>query len=417
MNTRPGLSDTEPAPCLRIGLLWHSVNSPNLGVGALTISNIAIMEKVANELGVSVEFIVLGWMDKSFPVYVQAPNVRALALNGRACKPGGAFSAAVGDCDLVLDIGAGDSFADIYGWRRFLYLAYTKWLVKRAGRPLVLSPQTLGPFKNRLARAIAAFLIRRSDLVFARDRMSVDYARDIGVSRKIIETTDVAFRLPYEKPSPWPGPKEKTVVGINISALLYQGGYTRDNMFQLSIDFPALMDRLLDYFAGIPDCEVVLVPHVLSHRAVEDDLSVCQQVQRAHPGVSVAPAFRSPSEAKSFIAGLDFFIGARMHACIAALSTGVPVAPLAYSRKFMGLFYALDYRDVIDCAAETTESALEAVTLAFGRRDELARMARHSAALAQDRLGIYEDGIKDFLASRIPNRRPAPVAAKSRLSA
>lgn len=61
------------------------------------------------------------------------------------------------------------------------------------------------------------------------------------------------------------------------------------------------------------------------------------------PGSVLAPAFASPSEAKSYIAGMDFFMGARMHACITALLSGVPVVPMAYSLKFEGLFGSLDW--------------------------------------------------------------------------
>ena len=43
----------------------------------------------------------------------------------------------------------------------------------------------------------------------------------------------------------------------------------------------------------------------------------------AIPGTVLAPRFSTPSEAKTYIAGLDFFMGARMHACIAAFSSGV----------------------------------------------------------------------------------------------
>jgi polysaccharide pyruvyl transferase WcaK-like protein len=53
--------------------------------------------------------------------------------------------------------------------------------------------------------------------------------------------------------------------------------------------------------------------------------------------------FKSPQEAKSYISGLDFLVAGRMHACIAAFSTGTPVVPIAYSRKFTGLFGTLDY--------------------------------------------------------------------------
>ena len=50
-------------PDLTIGLLWHSAVSDNLGVGALTVSQIAIVEKVAAQIGVGVRFVILGWRD------------------------------------------------------------------------------------------------------------------------------------------------------------------------------------------------------------------------------------------------------------------------------------------------------------------------------------------------------------------
>jgi len=42
-------------------------------------------------------------------------------------------------------------------------------------------------------------------------------------------------------------------------------------------------------------------------------------------------------EMKYLIGQCDFFIGSRMHACIAALSQGVPAVGLAYSNKFLGV--------------------------------------------------------------------------------
>ena len=47
------------------------------------------------------------------------------------------------------------------------------------------------------------------------------------------------------------------------------------------------------------------------------------------------------SEVKWCISKLDWFVGSRMHATIAALSSGVPCAAIAYSRKFRGVFATL----------------------------------------------------------------------------
>src|SRR5690606_26009817 len=112
-----------------------------------------------------------------------------------------------------------------------------------------------------------------------------------------------------------------------------------------------LMIGVLDYFQGQDNVEVHLVSHVLpEHQAVEDDYQAAKELQREFPEIVLAPRFATPVEAKSYISGLYFFTGARMHACIAAFSTGVPVYPLAYSRKFNGLFTdTLQYEWLGDC--------------------------------------------------------------------
>jgi polysaccharide pyruvyl transferase WcaK-like protein len=37
----------------------------------------------------------------------------------------------------------------------------------------------------------------------------------------------------------------------------------------------------------------------------------------------------------------DFFVGSRMHACIAALSQCIPTVGIAYSKKFSGVFESI----------------------------------------------------------------------------
>ena len=52
-------------------------------------------------------------------------------------------------------------------------------------------------------------------------------------------------------------------------------------------------------------------------------------------------------EMKYLIGQCDFFIGSRMHACIAALSQGVPAVGLAYSRKFMGVLRSIGVENLV----------------------------------------------------------------------
>jgi polysaccharide pyruvyl transferase WcaK-like protein len=376
-----------------VGLLWHSVNQGNLGVGALTAGNIIIVERAAERLGIAVEFVVIGWQNEGGAAYIEKSNLRLVALTGRDFRPGGALSDVVAGCDLVLDIGAGDSFSDIYGWKRFTYLALSKWLVLRAKCPLILSPQTLGPFRNRAARRVASALIRRAEAVFARDRKSIEALAGDAVARGIRETTDVAFRLPYDAP-PAAAPGRQTArVGLNLSALLFHG----QARFAMTCDFQSLARQLLSAFSARERCEVVLVPHVFSNDPQEDDYRLAETLAGTCPGVTVAPRFRGPCEAKTFIAGLDFFAGARMHACIAAFSAGVPVVPLAYSRKFSGLFGALGYDWVVDCTQVDARTACAAVLDGFDRRAELAAAVATGNRTADTKLQVYEAAVTDAL--------------------
>jgi colanic acid/amylovoran biosynthesis protein len=387
---------------LTIGLLWHSVNSDNLGIGALTAGHLAIIDGVARDLGIAVRYTVIGWRDPA-PAYIVRPDVSLAPLRSRdVLRPGGLY-AALRQCDVILDISAGDSFADIYGARRFALNAIAKAVAVLARRPLVLSPQTIGPFERWWARWLAKRLMRRARKVVTRDSLSVEFLQPFGLGARLVEASDVAFRLPYDEP---PRRSDGIVrVGLNVSGLLFNGGYTGRNMFALACDYPALARSLVAHFAGLPDCEVHLIGHVNSHHnAVEDDYRVAERLAAEFPGAVVAPRFAHPSAAKSHIAAMDFFCGSRMHACIAAFSSGVPVVPIAYSRKFAGLFGSLGYTIITDCRTQTEAQVLEAVVEAFQRRGELKSQLESGRAEADTRLAGYEAVLWEVL-SEVVSRR------------
>jgi polysaccharide pyruvyl transferase WcaK-like protein len=120
-------------------------------------------------------------------------------------------------------------------------------------------------------------------------------------------------------------------------------------------------------------------------------------LKKEFPHVILAPRFTSPSEAKTYIAGMDFFMGARMHACIAAFSSGVPVIPMAYSRKFEGLFGSLGYPHVVDCTTEQNAQILEKIAVAFGQRSALEQEARDAMVRGTAKLALYRAALKALI--------------------
>ncbi len=383
-------------PVVRIGLLWHSMNSDNLGVGALTLAHIAILEEAAAQAQVEPHFIIIGWEDKR-AAYVKRENVEVATLRMKDfIKPSGGLFSLLRGCDAILDIGAGDSFTDIYGTKRFATMLASKALAIAARRPLVLSPQTIGPFNRPWVRRAAVMVMKRARIVATRDDLSTRFLKDLGYDGKLIEATDVALRLPY---TPADLPKsDKIRVGINVSGLLFNGGYTQNNMFGLRASYADVIRSILTLLSKRDDVEVHLVPHVISDAfEVEDDHRVGQKLAEEFPGFIVAPKFHDPVEAKSYISGMDFFAGARMHACIAAFSSGVPVLPMAYSRKFKGLFGTLGYDLVADCQSDDAATIIAKFENALNDHEALATKTQESLATGLERLKVYYSAVSDIL--------------------
>ena len=68
-------------------------------------------------------------------------------------------------------------------------------------------------------------------------------------------------------------------MGLNISGLLFMGGYTRNNAFGLRDDYRVLVTSLIDLLISKKGANVLMVPHVFGMQPdSESDSVVCEQV-------------------------------------------------------------------------------------------------------------------------------------------
>ncbi len=264
----------------------------------------------------------------------------------------------------ILDISGGDSFSDIYGQWRYDRIVQTKRMALDAGLPLILLPQTYGPFKDAKNRATAADLVRGSAQSWARDAIS--FARlkellgqDFDPDRHR-QGTDVAFGLPPRRPERLPNDLSELlaergtpIVGLNVSGLILNDLEKANRDFGFRADYGQLVRGLLRKLLDDSDARVLLVPHVirpLGH--YESDPQACQTLfNELSPDeqkrVSILPSSFDQGEIKWVIGQCDWFCGTRMHSTIAALSSGVPTAAIAYSIKTQGIFDACDSGDAV----------------------------------------------------------------------
>ncbi|WP_369410150.1 polysaccharide pyruvyl transferase family protein [Erythrobacter crassostreae] len=309
-------------------------------------------------------------------------------------NPFSALHKAFRRCDIIFDIGGGDSFSDIYSARRFQLIIASKVAARLHGVPLVLSPQTIGPFHTATARAEAVGVLKLAKHVFARDEPSFDLLGELGIASASSLTTDVAFALPFTSD---PDKDARSLAsgpiraGLNVSALLYRRDIATGDRIRLSVDYPALVDGIMSRLVNAPRIELHLVPHVLAAATPhEDDYALAEMLRDRFPSVILPPRFSGPSQAKSYIAGLDLFAGSRMHSTIAALSSGTAVLPLGYSRKFSGLFGSLGYRWNSDLTTETNETVLDRFDAALADLPALQTQTAAANKEAQGRLRTYQ---------------------------
>lgn len=284
------------------------------------------------------------------------------------------FSKEIRKLDICFDFTQGDSFTDIYGNARFNDWTKVKEYIINKGVPLVLGSQTIGPFHDKENEKRAAAVINSCKEVFARDKDSFEYTKSIS-GRTPILTTDVAFFLPYKDT----GYKKSNKIGFNPSGLLWNGGYTSDNQFGLTMDYQDFCRKAITY-AIKNGFEVHLIGHVVSDDLLQKD-NDCVAIKALHeefPETIVAPMFDNPMDAKTYISNMSAFTGARMHATIASISAGVPVLPFSYSRKFEGLFGTLKYEHIIHGKGDSLDEALTKFRVFIERSDDIIKDVNNS---------------------------------------
>lgn len=395
-------SSTRPrGGVMRIGIMGVQCDTANMGLAALSYGAVRLVDGLVPGDADIVLFSInsRAELDRMAST-LGTTGKRFTAVPFRRKDPRGWLRSAreLSRCAVVLDFTGGDSFSDIYGLKRLVKKLADKELALRSGAPLVLAPQTIGPFKRRLTLPWVKHVLNRAALVATRDELSRDFLAGL-LDREVLVATDVAVALPwdpqhYELPT-----QDRPRVGFNVSGLLWNGGYTGRNQFNLTTDYRAFCRGVIEGLLA-DGTEVHLVPHVLSRgdASDEDDVATSRELLAEYPECVLAPGFESPVEAKSYISRMDALIGSRMHATIASFTSGVATVPVAYSRKFAGFFQNLGYPALVDLVATETRPAIEQ-TLALVRNPEaLGADVAAGNARARERLEDFTGRLGSLLA-------------------
>lgn len=231
----------------------------------------------------------------------------------------------------------GDGFSDIYGDKDFLNRMNQTWFLRKANVPLIMLPQTVGPFKSKQMYDVAVDIMRYAKDIFVRDGKFAEEFKKLGLN--YTQTKDISS---FMKPEPWDIEIKPKAVGLNVSGLAYSNTFHGlEGQFDV---YPELIDRIINHFRN-KGCTIYLIPHSYGYNQpiVDDDMIACRQAYDRltdKNNVMLVDKDMTAPQVKYLISKMTFFMGARMHANFAAIYTGVPVFGTAYSYKFEGAFNA-----------------------------------------------------------------------------
>lgn len=342
-------------------LLGASLESDNKGVNALGVGAITLLDKNYKDAKISLlcvgkqtthekELTISGEIIKVKVFYFSKYEILKSLKEAYMYKFFGVkskleVSKLVQSSDIVFDINEGDSFSDIYGSRRIIRHFTDSKLILSWKKPLVFLPQTLGPFDSIIGKFLAAHILKRLHKLYVRDIKAFDFLDKIGIKKEL--SIDMAV---YMNPKEIPVEVKPNTVGINVSGLMYLNRYkSLDGKYN---NYPVFLKQLVERILK-DGYEVLLIPHTYNSISpnVEDDLEGIRKFVNDNPDIANKISFidqdYSAQELKYVISKTVFFMGSRMHSCIAALSTSVPTIGLSYSYKFEGTFKMFKQQDMV----------------------------------------------------------------------
>lgn len=207
------------------------------------------------------------------------------------------------------------------------------------GKPVVLYGQSIGPFAgDRQAR-----LVRRAlagvDLIEVREEISFRLVEEWGLETPVHTVADAAFLLEPQRP-------DEAVARVASEGEL-RIGMTVRRWFSIPEEqaaYERTIERFVEWLVDRRNATVVFMPQVTFSEGRDDDRVIARKVAAAvdrGDRVRVVEDELTAAEIKWLCAGMDIFVGTRMHSNIFALSSGVPTVAIAYQPKTVGIMSEL----------------------------------------------------------------------------
>ncbi|MFG6095988.1 polysaccharide pyruvyl transferase family protein [Leptothoe sp. ISB3NOV94-8A] len=256
------------------------------------------------------------------------------------------------EIDVVLDA-SGFCFSDQWGVKptQLKRQLFEKW--KKRGKKIVLLPQAFGPFTTPDIQQEFKQVLELSDLVFARDKESLEHVQKIaGSSHNIKLAPDFTNLLKPKIPTYANKLSGRPCIIPNTRMLDKTGATVKENYLNLlSFCIKSLQDKGMEPFILVHETFDIKIAKTLQE-FVSGDIEIVQEEDSLY--------------LKGILGGCSLVIGSRFHGLISSLSQGIPCLGTGWSHKYQMLFdeyscanFLIDFNDEIARILEKLEILLE----------------------------------------------------------
>ncbi len=255
--------------------------------------------------------------------------------------------------DIVIDI-SGFASGDQWGWKKAIHRAIDYNMANYSRNMIFFMPQSWGPFNNYKVRVLTKLLLRTTDIVFAREKLSYDYLikHKCVNQNKLFLSNDIAFNFKANDKS-----TSKIIlskIGINsINKIPLIAITPNVRIYQKTIgeginnEYIKELFKVIDFFLSNTNCNILLIPHEFFKNS--NDLQICKLIKENYNNdrLIITPKDLSASEVKGVIGLCDFIIASRYHSLVFALSKRVVPVVVGWSHKYDELLKLLNLEKLV----------------------------------------------------------------------
>lgn len=285
-------------------------------------------------------------------------------------RTGVAVVRAIAGADLFLS-GGGSLIQDATSARSAAYYLGLLAMAEILSRRAMVFAQGIGPLRRTWIRRIASLVLNRAHLITVRDEDSLRTLRELGVRRAAHLVADPVFALD-------PAPED------HVRELIGSGGSgPRIGLALRPWRGDAYLAAVIEALRTVREAAGATIVVFAFHP--ERDLPLARPAAEALGARVVADL--PPREMVAAVGMMDVLVGVRLHALIAAVSTGVPPVGLSYDPKIDALFRRIGVGHLLPLAGLQAGQLHQAVLAAWQSRGELRpRLLQLHTSLREDAL-------------------------------